>query len=72
MGIKDVRMIEHMNEGINQVFQNFKQKLKEEQEIVKKKEANEKMEVIVYVPKFDATDKSGFGKKQQMSLADVL
>lgn len=29
MGIKDARMIEHMNEGINKVFQNFKQKLKE-------------------------------------------
>lgn len=60
MGIKDARMIEHMNEGISKVFLNFKQKLKEEQENVKRKDVKEKTEVIVYVPKFDATDKSGF------------
>ena len=60
MGIKDARMIEHMNEGISKVFLNFKQKLKEEQENVERKEVKEKTEVIVYVPKFDAPDKSGF------------
>ena len=61
MGIKDNRIIEHMNEGISKVFQNFKQKLKEEQQNAKKKESKEKTEVIVYVPKFDTTNKSSIG-----------